>query len=150
MAHESFEFINIVAFWNEGVEGIQSIFLHVSSLIQLIRTSRKQKISGHVANTYYYLLPELDALKTKQQNHLLSIAIKAEFTFCFNTFFILFCIVTHLFKSYSNLVVTVQNSWYFELTFVCVQVFLYSRALRRVKATIMAVFEIYCKIIKQQ
>lgn len=80
----------------------------------------ENKFSGHLANTYYYLLPELDVLKTKQQNHLLSIAIKAKFTFYFSTFFILFCIITHLFKSYSNLVVMVQDSWYFELTFVCV------------------------------
>lgn len=53
--------------------------------------THKQKIQAfraHTAlNTYYYLLPEPDVLKKRKQNHLLSTAIKAKFTFCFNKVF---------------------------------------------------------------
>lgn len=55
-----------MAFWKEGVGGFRA-FPHVWPLIQVICTSRKQKFSGHIANLYYYLLPEPDVLKTKQQ-----------------------------------------------------------------------------------
>lgn len=65
MGRETIMFINVVAFWKEGVKGFRA-FPHVWPQIQVISTSRKQKFSGHIANLYYYLLPEPDVLKTKQ------------------------------------------------------------------------------------
>lgn len=60
--------LSSLVLWPYGsrdIEGMEKIFFScVWSLIKVIRTNRRYKLSGHIAlDAYYYLLPEPDVLK---------------------------------------------------------------------------------------
>lgn len=80
-------FIGIVTFGRERYWYLGHLFL--MCLVSDSGDTHKRKIQvfrAQCCNAHCQLLPEPDVYK-KEQNHLLSIAIKAKFTFCFNRFY---------------------------------------------------------------
>lgn len=83
----SLEFLKIGIFWRE-IKLLRILKAVVWFLIQVMRINKIYAFRAHTAlKAYYYLLPESDVLKKSKQNHLLSTAIKAKFTFYCNRLF---------------------------------------------------------------